>query len=413
MEAIESTTTLLQHLQQDKSDLVEIVVEQEPSKPQEPTPQAPAVTHLKLEEKPIDVIMKDDVGESHIGTFRVTTSKCPKRLFEIASHRRLASTRLILYQIDTLVASLLGTFSSFPPYMQSVLRLGVSLSNVFLFSLVDKIPTEDDEILVAFTEFTNNEDEIALDLYQTSLREINAKSAAYIQEEKQIDPDNEAPVQYKPTFVVDLDQTLLLSDEDAKRNAEKKRKAESEKMDGDFEMKMSEDLLIGGPMAIINKNFFNKIKIREGAYEFLAELVKISGGQVYILTAADIHYARAAVGQANEKYWITDSPYENKPDKSSDKFEPVHIPITHVFSTRHQEKRALPKTFERVIPYWSFLKRQQQTYPSTIRVFGIDDDITAWDENCRRKVFQVPPCKPGYNDPSELLFILEQIKKQL
>jgi hypothetical protein len=424
MAAIESTT--LQHENQHENDLVEIVVKQEPNpQPLDPlqvsagqgcqgqASQASQAGAGQVLEKTIDVIMKDDAGESHIGTFRIKTTKCPERLFEIASHRRLACTRLILYQMDTLVASLIGTtFSSFPDYMQSVLRLGVSLSNVFLFSLVDKIPTEDDRILLAFTEFTDNEDEIALDLYETSLREINTKSAAYIQEEKQIDPDNEAPVQYKPAFVVNLDKTVALSLEDAKHDAEK-RKDEPAKMSGDFDIKMSEDLMIGGPMAVINKKFFNKMKVREGAYEFLAELVKISDGQVYFLTAADIHYARAAVGQANEKYWITDSPYENKPDKSSDKFEPVQIPITHVFSTRHQEKHALPKTFERVIPYWPFLQRQQQTHPSTIRVFGIDDDLKAWDENCRDAVFQVPPCKPGYNDPSELLSILEQIKKRL
>lgn len=379
------------------SDFLQIVIDTPPLESQ-------CQSQPPIQEKTIDVIMKDDTGESHIGTFRITTTKCPERLFEIASHRRLACTRIILYQMDTLVASIKGTFSSLPPYMQTILRLGVSLSNVFLFSLVDKIPTVDDRILLAFTEFTDNEDEIALDIYETSLREINAKSAAYIQEEKQIDPDNDAPVQYKPAFVVDLDKTVALSNEDAKRDVEK-RKEDPEKM--------SEDLMIGGPMAVINKKFFNKIKIREGAYEFLAELVKISGGQVYFLTAADIHYARATVGQANEKYWITDSPYENKPDKSSDKFEPVQIPITHVFSTRHQEKHALPKTFERVIPYWPFLQQQQQTHPSTIRVFGIDDDLKAWDENCRDAVFQVPPCKPGYNDPSELLSILEQIKKRL
>lgn len=350
----------------------------------------------------IDMFINED-GKWHKGTFYTSTKESPKHIIEHASLRRLACTRLVLYQMDTLIASLTAPFTTLPEPIKNLLRSSVSISTVLVFSYSKDLPAEDDLVLLAFVEFSNKNTEILLDLYHTTLREMNARSTCYIQEELPIQAaqkehvvdieaqvsDATVPVEvvkYKPDVVLDLDKTLLLSNVDGKKD--------------------QKDIVIGGYMAVTDDQFYHTLKLREGAHRFLRELSTFAN--VYVLTAADVHYARAAVGAANERKWTTDSPDDSKPQGDVPN---VCIPITHVFSSRHSPKRALPKTFHRVLPFMPFLERQANTYGGTKRIFAVDDDITAWEPSCRDDVIVIPPCNPDHNDPSDLLSILDKIKQ--
>ena len=368
---------------------------------QEDQQKQPVQEQTKQEQQnTIDMFINED-GEWHKGTFYTSTKESPKHIIEHASLRRFACTRLVLYQMDTRIASLTATFTTLPEPIKNVLRYSVSISTVLVFSYSKDLPSEDDSVLMAFVEFSEKNTEILLDLYPTTLREMNAKSTSYIQEELpiqasqkehvvDIEAQKDAAVQDsvkdKPDVVLDLDKTLLLSNVDGKKD--------------------QKDIAIGGYMAVTDDQFSHTLKIREGAHTFLRELSTFAN--VSVLTAADLHYARAAVGAANTRNWITNSPDDSKPQGDVPN---VCIPITHVFSSRHSPKRALQKSFKRVLPFIPFLERQANTYGGTKRIFAVDDDITAWEPSCHDNVIVVPPCNPDHNDPSDLLSILDKIKQ--
>ena len=96
------------------------------------------------------------------------------------------------------------------------------------------------------------------------------------------------PDSHRIFVLLDLDKTLFLSDADAR---EDQRFA----FVGDFE--------INGYMAITNERFAHRMMLRPGAHWFLRRVLAIA--EVYVITAGDLHYARAAVRLANERHWVS------------------------------------------------------------------------------------------------------------
>jgi hypothetical protein len=109
----------------------------------------------------------------------------------------------------------------------------------------------------------------------------------------QFEEKGDTPLPYQPDshkifVLLDLDKTLFLSDADAR---EEQRFA----FVGDFE--------IAGNMAITNERFQHRMMIRPGAHWFLRRISQLA--EVFVITAGDLHYARAAVQRANERNWVS------------------------------------------------------------------------------------------------------------
>lgn len=301
------------------------------------------------------------------GSFSVSTPNCEATdMYEQSSLRQLAGNRLTLYKMSPVV-SMWAPLVSLPYYQQEVLRLAVSISNVLIFTTSAVVPGLDDTVLVAFVEFAEGNETILIDCYVTSMRELKSKA----------EEGNK-----KKHVVLDLDKTLLLSDADCRV---------------DQKHLFTPDIEIGGKMAVTDDIFSHKMMIRPGAYNFIRDLTADADTEVYVFTAGDLHYARAAVGEANKRHWQTSSVDDSRPFGP---LEDVFIPLTHVFSVRNHPKYALKKTFERILPF-----RQADT-----QVFAVDDDPNAWEIDCRKLLLEISPFQPTNNSPDHLLKIAESIK---
>jgi hypothetical protein len=256
---------------------------------------------------------------------------------------------------------------SLPDYQQEVLRLAVSVSNVLIFTPSTAVPRLDDTVLVTFAEFAEGNETILVDCYTTSIQELKTKAHK---------------ANKKKHVVLDLDKTLLLSDADCRV---------------DQKPLFTPDFKIAGKMSITDDSFSHGMMIRPGAYNFIRDLTADADTEVYVLTAADLHYARAAIDEANKQQWQTSSVDDSRPFGP---LEDVFIPLTHVFSVRNHPKYALKKTFERILPF-----RQADT-----QVFAVDDDPNAWEIDCRKLLLEISPFQPTNNSPDHLLKIAESIK---
>jgi hypothetical protein len=215
---------------------------------------------------------------------------------------------------------------------------------------------------------------------------------------------------HKIFVILDLDKTMFVSDADCiawQRNA----------FVGDVE--------IAGNIAITNERFQHKIMIRPGSYWFLRRLAQIA--EIFVITAGDIHYARAAVTHSNAQRWIC-SPGQDPstdeywvPMEHDEKITPemlvhtnlsnptirwkctlpeVSIPLTRVFSVRNHAKRFLPKTLERALPFAPYM-----TSGANSAVLIVDDSPSAWDQSVRNHVIPISPFQPLNNKPDHLLHV--------
>ena len=196
------------------------------------------------------------------------------------------------------------------------------------------------------------------------------------------------PESHKLNILLDLDKTLLLSDADAR---EEQRHA----FIGDFE--------ISGIIAITSEHFQHRMMIRPGCYWFLRRLQHIAN--IYVITAGDLHYARAAVTGANARKWVSSKdPTTDNEDYAL--LSDVFIPLTHVFSVRNYAKRAAPKTFERALPWVQYL-----TSGAGGTVLAVDDDPGAWDVAVRHHVIPISPFQPLNNSHEHLLHVVWLIEQ--
>ena len=170
-------------------------------------------------------------------------------------------------------------------------------------------------------------------------------------------------------------------------------------------------------MAVTDEGFRHRMMLRPGAHKFLERVMAVA--EVGVVTAGDLHYARAAVGTANDRAWATGSPDESLPATDTTAVLPngltpvrpglpdVRIPLTHVFSVRHQPKHALSKTFARALPFVPLLHASGAPVP----VLAVDDDPFAWDQSCRHQVLPISPFQPTNNSPACLLHLAGVIER--
>jgi hypothetical protein len=399
------------------------------------------------------------------GAFTVNTPGCAAtQLVEHAALRQLAGTRLVLYRLSPVV-SMSAPMATLPQHQQEVLRASVCTSTVLVFSPRSEPPAVDDPVLLTFVEFAEGNETILLDGYLTSLRAMQTHAAAFQQHamhppaaiaaawaaiaasavapplaaDKADDAGDTvtrslavavapaAPASVPPAaaaggtpalppytpathrlfVLLDLDKTLLLSDADCRV---------------DQRPLFAPDVDIGGKMAVTDDAFRHPMMLRPGAHKFLERVMAVA--EVCVVTAGDLHYARAAVGTANDRNWATGSPDESLPGSSVGNattvtrsgvtltparqgLSKVHIPLTHVFSVRHQPKHALPKTFARALPFVPLLHASGAPVP----VLAVDDDPMAWDQSCRHQVLHISPFQPTNNSPACLLHLAEVIER--
>ena len=116
--------------------------------------------------------------------------------------------------------------------------------------------------------------------------------------------------------VLDLDKTLIVS---------------SDCVDPNQLSMFKTDFTIEGFTKMHDCNFNYNIMIRPGVYEFLLQLNKIAN--IFILTAADINYARMIIDNANNMNWLGSG-------------ESVYIHLSNVFSSRKSLLSNIYKTFD-------------------------------------------------------------------
>ena len=218
------------------------------------------------------------------------------------------------------------------------------------------------------------------------------------------------PKTHRIFVFLDLDQTMLLTDGDC---LEKQRP------------QFAPDIAIGGKMAANDAKFFNRIQLRPGAHKFLHRLLAVA--EVGVVTAGDLHYARAAVTHANNRGWATGSPDESLPAESMSTKDPIWpnlsplreglpevcIPLTNVFSVRHMPKNVLPKTFARVLPLVPLSHASGAPVPviAPVPALAVDDNVGAWHWGCKDQVLPISPFQPDNNSPAHLLQIADMIER--
>ena len=306
-----------------------------------------------------------------------------------------AGVRFLLYEHEQELPSvslcaIVGTLNS---EVQMALRQAVCNSSVLVISERPELPEETERVLFFFVEFPPGQDYFLLDGWVGTLSDMKERSLRYLWKNLfrpapvlSLPKEEEEETESHKLFVLlDLDKTLFLSDADAR---EEQRHA----FIGDFE--------IAGNMAITNERFQHRMMIRPGCYWFLRKLKEIAN--VYVITAGDLHYARAAVTHANLKKWRSSL---DKGDLTGDEID-VSIPLTNVFSVRNHPKRAAKKTFERVLPFLRDLP-----VGALCPVLAVDDDPNAWDLYARPNVIPISPFQPLNNSRDHLLNVLTRIEE--
>ena len=309
-------------------------------------------------------------------------------LYERADQRLPSSVRLLLYD-RTPCISLSVSLYSLHYRIAAFLRECVCMSTVFVFSTTQDF-TNEQQVLFLFVEFPPGQDMFLIDGYINTTKDIRIECLNWMWKHmfpNMVDNIMDVLVPYHPTIhkvfvILDLDKTLFLSDADSR---EEQRYA----FIGDFE--------IAGNMAITNERFRHRVMIRPGCHWFLQRLQKIA--EIFVVTAGDLHYARAAVTNANARNWISSNDTEQHLDQ-------VSIPLTRVFSVRNHAKRALPKTFERALPFAPFMTRG-----AGCAVLIVDDDPGAWDVSVRHHVIPISPFQPLNNSQEHLLHTVHLIEQ--
>jgi hypothetical protein len=157
--------------------------------------------------------------------------------------------------------------------------------------------------------------------------------------------------------------------------------------------------------AISNEYFLYKMMIRPGMYWAIRRLQRI--GQLHLLTAGDIHFARRAVIKANEKKW---SSKEDITTINEQNLEDVFVPLTNLVSCRDRKKFAAPKTFQRSLPFAVFMEEYGLT-SQNLPILCIDDMVSAWDKSIQPNVIPISVFQPLNNSYEDILNIVEKIEK--
>ncbi len=263
--------------------------------------------------------------------------------FDHSQLLRSAGTRHLLYEQERPSVSLCAPVEALGEDVQMALRQAVCNSSVLVVSGRSEVPEETERVLFFFVEFPPGQEYFLLDGYEGTVGDMRERSLGYLWKNlfphdpvllsssstiSSLPEETYQTETHKVFVLLDLDKTLFVSDADT-------RKDQAHAFKADFQ--------IAGNMAITNDSFQHRMMIRPGCAEFLRRLQRVA--HVYVITAGDLHYARAAVTHANLKKWRSGS------DPDTGDVIHVSIPLTHVFSVRNHPKRAAFKTFERVLPF--------------------------------------------------------------
>jgi hypothetical protein len=263
--------------------------------------------------------------------------------------------------------------------------------------------TENDLVVFLFVEFSPGNIRYLLDGYVKTLEEVKHdcmeklwKTMFNQVKTTDLKTIKICKIPYHPDYfnlfvIMDLDKTAYLSGDDVINPDDKK-----------FFIDHYE---VSGMTAISNEYFRYKMMIRPGMHWAIRRLQRIS--ELHLLTAGDIHFARRAVIQANEKKW---SSKEDITTKDEPNLEDVFIPLTNLNSTRDRIKFAAPKTFERSLPFSVFMEEYGLT-SENLPVLCIDDTITAWDKSIQPNVIPISVFQPLNNSHVDILNIVEKIEK--
>ena len=335
---------------------------------------------------------------SKLDVIHATSDADPFRstlLFEHANKRLPSGIRMLLYNKSPCISLSVHICYTYPSVVV-LIRECICMSNILVLSTQEEV-TDDTPVLFVFAEFPPGQNMLLLDGYIDTIGNIRKQAlqmmwslmfpALYDRLPCVLVP--KAPYHHqshKLIVLLDLDKTLFLSDADA-------RVEQRHAFIGDFE--------IAGNMAITNDRFQHRMMIRPGCYWFLRRLAQIA--EIFVITAGDLHYARAAVTHANMRSWISskDVTTDGQQDLPN-----VSIPLTRVFSVRNHAKYASKKTFERALPFSPFMPNG-----ANCAVLAVDDDVGAWAPECRSNVIPISPFQPLNNSHEHLLSVVYLIEQ--
>lgn len=282
-----------------------------------------------------------------------------KTLYEYEKHTKL---RVLFKEEPSHV------LSTSVQYADEFLREYICLQEMVIFrtvsSFVSKLD-QDERIYIGLFKITQCE--LQLMLYPSSFRNITQRADVFFSPRD-------------PIILLDLDKTLILSE------------CDTDEKDPLFQP----DLKIAGHLAINSTPFEHSVMIRPGCHEFLKRVFQLTS-KVYIITAADLHYAQKIVTIANYIGWN---------DKTSTtRSGIVRFPVENVYSVRVKPKTTIPKTFTQIIP--SLLT------PLPLVMVAVDDTLSMWAPELAEYVIEVPPFNPKTTGADEILKIVELFETNL
>jgi NLI interacting factor-like phosphatase len=282
-----------------------------------------------------------------------------KTLYEYEKHTKL---RVLFKEEPSHV------LSTSVQYADEFLREYICLQEMVIFrtvsSFVSKLD-QDERIYIGLFKITQCE--LQLMLYPSSFRNITERADVFFSPRD-------------PIILLDLDKTLILSE------------CDTDEKDPLFQP----DLKIAGHLAINSTPFEHSVMIRPGCHEFLKRVFQLTS-KVYIITAADLHYAQKIVTIANYIGWN---------DKTSTtRSGIVRFPVENVYSVRVKAHTTIPKTFTQIIP--SLLT------PLPLVMVAVDDTLSMWAPELAEYVIEVPPFNPKTSGADEILKIVELFEKNL
>lgn len=250
--------------------------------------------------------------------------------------------------------------------VNSRIRVSVGLSEVILFRKTSDETVINTNELIYLGMFRIT-DKLELYIYPFQFSDIFKRADAFLNSPE-------------PIILLDLDKTLIITEEDAPHEELFVPK------------KFTAHLTIQGNIIIDNSPFYHRVMFRPGCGAFLKALFVLTS-KVYIITAGDLYYAESIVHAANACGW------------GGEGDDAVTFPMSHVYSVRHQKDKALPKSFNRIVPL-SFT-----TEPP--KMVAVDDYLMAWDASALTHVIPIDPFHPGVTTENDLIHVLTEIRSRI
>ncbi len=247
------------------------------------------------------------------------------------------------------------------------IRVSVGLSEVILFrkmSDTESVINTNELIYLGMFRIT---EQLELYMYPFQFSDIFKRTASFFNSPE-------------PIILLDLDKTLIITEADAPYEELFVPK------------KFNPHLTIEGKIVLDDSPFYHRVMFRPGCRAFLKALFALTS-KVYIITAGDLYYAESIVHAANACGW------------GGEGDDAVTFPMSHVYSVRNQKDKALPKSFNRIVPL-SFT-----TEPP--KMVAVDDYLMAWDASVLSHVIPINPFEPGVTTENDLVHVLTEIRARI